>query len=294
MYIKSQYIYPAVTINGQDRRGLLGTDYCGQREGYRPANSLGLLITLHKMTWPPSAAWCVITCEMSLRLFFILCVYPSRFYQYYVRLHQTDQLRPLQRAYGIVPIAGWGSRVGEEHRFRLTEKLGKRNGRETWVEKSPRWRFPPWRNKNSPPLMRCTSKEGHLVCEKRAEADGRRGASRSDQRRLTASSGPPLDLVSIVLFEASFKLWFVAVQTLWFYFGVITSEADSFLDWVAVVNSGQSEIGSIMQAVSGLSCLSLQHAETFGFWPQVLDLNFLSQCTPKCSRRVSGVQCACL
>lgn len=40
--IKFQYIYPAVTINGQDRRGLLGADYCGQREGYCPANALGL------------------------------------------------------------------------------------------------------------------------------------------------------------------------------------------------------------------------------------------------------------
>lgn len=37
---KFQYIYPAVTINGQDRRGLLGTDYSGQMEGYCSAYSL--------------------------------------------------------------------------------------------------------------------------------------------------------------------------------------------------------------------------------------------------------------
>lgn len=30
LYIKFQYIYPAVTINGQDRRGLLGADHCCQ------------------------------------------------------------------------------------------------------------------------------------------------------------------------------------------------------------------------------------------------------------------------
>lgn len=40
VYIKFQYIYPAVTINGQDRRGLPGTDYCGQAEGYCYTNSL--------------------------------------------------------------------------------------------------------------------------------------------------------------------------------------------------------------------------------------------------------------
>lgn len=50
--IKFQYIYPAVTINGQDGRGLLGSDHCGQREGCGPANSLGSLLAGRKPSLP--------------------------------------------------------------------------------------------------------------------------------------------------------------------------------------------------------------------------------------------------
>lgn len=130
VYIKFQYIYPAVTINGQ------AGEVCSDQT----------TTVRWKVTVPP-------TCWSFEKLFdkpfglsmaadenFSYChvldlyAYLSWFQWLCVSLRQTDPLWPPPCWDGTARVSGWGSRVGAEHRFRLTEKHGEGNGRETWAE----------------------------------------------------------------------------------------------------------------------------------------------------------------
>lgn len=63
---------------------------------------------------------------------------------------------------------------------------------------SPLWRFPSWRNKTCPSVVRGTSKGGHWWEKKGAEADGKRGDLKGRKGVWQQSSGTSRDLICVV------------------------------------------------------------------------------------------------
>lgn len=133
---------------------------------------------------------------------------------------------------------------------------------------------------NVPQFWEGQVKEDAKVCEKRAEAVGRRGASRSDQRRLTASSGTSLDLVSLVLLWDNF--WSTAVQTLL----VILLQCAYLTGWFLP--------GSSYALVNRRLCRSLDAGRGRRLSAACPVYFFFLSFPPSGQRCAVGVQCACL
>ncbi len=126
---------------------------------------------------------------------------------------------PRQRRCGTVPLAGWGSRVGGQHRFCLTEKHGEGTGEKN-VMKSPWWRFPSWRNKKktSHSEKDGSKKQQQQTERKRTEKEARQTAAEVHELHFVRFTWKWLSSFASIHFK---RLWFTEVRF---------AEADFFRD----------------------------------------------------------------
>lgn len=132
---------------------------------------------------------------------------------------------------------------------------------------SPLWRFPPRRNKKTPPI--CEKDKCRSALSVRKES----GSGRKEELRQEAIKGVWQQAQELRIWFLLFiyrGLWiFASLQFrryLWFYVSAITSEDRG--SRFAFVNRGQyQKCREYNAGLGGLFCAFLQDGETFGIWP---------------------------